>query len=85
MINVNSFLNKNIDFVYEQNNNLINNKRKRASLNKGELNISKKDYIENNKIKKVIDFLPDNLNQNKKYLSIKMRINILLKKISTFN
>ena len=66
MINVNSFLNKNIDFVYEQNNNLINNKRKRASLNKGELNISKKDYIENNKIKKVIDFLPDNLNQNKK-------------------
>ena len=65
----NSFLNKNIDFVYEQNNNLTNNKRKRACLNKDELNISKKDkkdYIENNKIKKVIDFLPDNLNQNEK-------------------
>ena len=83
MINVNSFLNKNIGFVYEQNNTLINNKRKRACLNKDELNISKKnknDYIENNKIKKVIDFLPENLNQNEKKFVYKIEDKYSFKK-----
>ena len=66
-ITVNSFLNKDIDFVCEDdNNNLIKHKRKKPE--KEESIISKKEekknYIENNRIKNAMDFLPPNLSEN---------------------
>ena len=69
-ITVNSFLNKDINFVYEDNNNdkiFIN---KKTMPNKQELGNSKKDkkknYIEKNKIKQVVDFLPKDLSEKEK-------------------